>query len=466
MFGINMITGLDIGTQYLVPGIFANPNYEVTYGLGQVQIGKATITVKAANVSRPYGESNQLKATYSGFAPGDSLANEGSIGIKGVTGTPTLSTTATQYSPVSPPTYPITASLGTLASSLYNFSFVNGELTITQNECLKTHDPTNFVSTNNKQTSLWMPITIKVSGQLSAAGDYIMFKAGTVTLNNITSTPEIKDSAIPNGKIVATAGRSVPFTYYDGSSSTWITEVPIGFASTSDIFISGAIINSSKGFIKKNNSANSVIKGIFYSNKTFADQWSYSMAAYQRPANQGYYLTYSFLNGTNGGGIVSVGGTTRSGTPTNALAYIVAGGTGNGGTNYTGSPSNQNNFTACIPSSSAIVNRGYITSASSSTQGAVEQDVQEIFKIGELKVFPNPTSDDIALSYVPAQTGNSRIAIFAIDGRKVLETNNGIWEAGRKYVKRIDVSGLVKGVYIIQVIGTDKTTNMKFVISR
>ena len=77
MFGINMITGLDAGKQYLVPGLFANPNFDITYGLGEVDINKATITVTANNVTRPYGENNQLTVRYSGFAPGDSLQSAG-----------------------------------------------------------------------------------------------------------------------------------------------------------------------------------------------------------------------------------------------------------------------------------------------------------------------------------------------------------------------------------------------------
>ena len=47
-----------------------------------------------------------------------------------------------------------------------------------------------------------------------------------------------------------------------------------------------------------------------------------------------------------------------------------------------------------------------------------------------------------------------------------METSNGVREAGKKYVKRIDVSRLIKGVYIIQLIGTDKIITKKIIVSR
>ena len=106
------------------------------------------------------------------------------------------------------------------------------------------------------------------------------------------------------------------------------------YASTSDIFITGAIINSSNGFVKKNSQANSVVKGIFYSNKNFSDQWAYAMAAYQ--------TQFAYGDIDDAGAVASINGTYRAGTPTTILTRIVSGGTGNGGNNYTGSPSNQN----------------------------------------------------------------------------------------------------------------------------
>ena len=54
MFGINMITGLDVGKQYLVPGVLVNPNFDITYGLGEVDIAKSNITVSPSSNTREY----------------------------------------------------------------------------------------------------------------------------------------------------------------------------------------------------------------------------------------------------------------------------------------------------------------------------------------------------------------------------------------------------------------------------
>jgi hypothetical protein len=64
----------------------------------------------------------QLTASYVGFKLGQSWATSG------VSGSPSLTTTAVQTSPAGP--YQITAANGTLGSTNYSFSFVNGVLTI------------------------------------------------------------------------------------------------------------------------------------------------------------------------------------------------------------------------------------------------------------------------------------------------------------------------------------------------
>ena len=436
----------------------ANYNVTLSSSINGV-INKAPLTLRADDKTRKYGENNPvLTVSYSGF-----VNNEDSVtsGIKGVNGTgiPSATTTASQYSPVSPPTYPITAGIGKLASSSnYAYNFVNGVLTITPNQCLITHDSTNFVSTSNPgtPTSLWLNITVKISGQLVTNGDYLIFRAGGITFNSITSNPIVTDLTIPNGKIIADNSVSSPKTNYDAATNTWITKVPLGYSSTSDVFVTGAIINSSTGFAKKNGSANSVLTGIFYSNKFFSDKWAYAMGAYQPP------FAYSAIAAP--GAVASTNGTYRAGTPITEIAYIVGGGTGNGGSNYTGSPSNQNAFTACIPSSSSAVNRA-ITSTPS--QEAVRSITQEdLFSKEKMDVYPNPATSNVVLSFVPANTGISKITLLTIDGKRVMEINNGISEAGKKYIKNIDVSKLVRGVYMIQLNTGDKTTIKKVIITR
>jgi MBG domain (YGX type)/Secretion system C-terminal sorting domain len=449
---LNIITGLAAGNQFIIPGTFSNSNFDVTHIAGKVTINKRTITVKANDITRQYGDPNPpLTVTYSGFVPGENLQNSD------VTGAPTLSTTVTQTTPAG--TYPITVGKGTLASSNYTFSLVNGNgvFTITNNPCLIAHGPsTNFGSTSVAPTSLWLNLVTKVSGQLKANGDYLLFNAGTVTFNYVNSTPLVNNLPIPAGKIVADNTVSSPITSYNATTNLWTTKVPLGFTSTSDIFVTGAIINSSTGFVKLNGNTNSVVKGIFYSNKNFTDQWAYATAAYQPQ------FGYSAIAGP--GQVVSINGTYRAGTPmpfvgkTSPQVHLVNGGSGGGGNNYTGSTNSYEKFTACVLAVSPAVNR---------VSGSVQEELQNTPpSAAEVQIIPNPASDYITLSFVPTATGNSEILVFAIDGRKVSETHNGICEAGIRYQKKIDVSKLITGVYLVQLRSADKMTIKKIIISR
>ncbi len=83
-------------------------------------VEKALITVKADNLSKEYCSPNpELTYSISGFVNGE---DENVI-----SGTPVLSTNAETLSP--PGKYSITIS-GELSANNYNFSFVNGTLTI------------------------------------------------------------------------------------------------------------------------------------------------------------------------------------------------------------------------------------------------------------------------------------------------------------------------------------------------
>ena len=105
----------------------AADNYSFSFVNGQLTITKATLTVKADDASREYGDPNPaFTASYTGFKNGETLATSG------VTGTPSLTATATATSPVAGSPYPITTAAGTLAAANYAFSFENGQLTITK----------------------------------------------------------------------------------------------------------------------------------------------------------------------------------------------------------------------------------------------------------------------------------------------------------------------------------------------
>jgi hypothetical protein len=357
MFGINMITGLDVGTQWLIPGVLVNSNFDISYGLGKV--------------------------------------------------------------------------------------------TINADPCLITHSPDkNFGSSANPgtATSLWLNITTKISGQLKSKGDYLLYKSGTVTFDNITSTPLVSGLAIPIGKIVAD-NVSVPSTKFDEANNMWITRVPLRFSSTSDIFITGVIINSSTGFVKNNN-ASTTVNGKFYSNlNNLKDQWGYASAAYQPQ------FTYASI--ADSGIVTSINGTYRAATPTSQITNLVSGGSGGGGNNYSGSIGSYDKFTACVLANSAV-NRPV----------SINDEIPALSSEGQVQIIPNPAKNYINLSFIPATTANFETLLFTIDGKKIFEVNNGICEAGTKYMKKIDVSKLVSGIYVVQLKSNDKIIIKKIVIER
>ena len=88
---------------------------------GTLTITQALLAVTADNQSRAYGVTNPvLTANYSGFVNGETVSV--------LSGELSLTTLATENSPVG--AYPITAAVGTLSSTNYAFSFVDGTLTI------------------------------------------------------------------------------------------------------------------------------------------------------------------------------------------------------------------------------------------------------------------------------------------------------------------------------------------------
>jgi hypothetical protein len=443
MFSSNIITGITPGLQTIVSGMVVNNNFNFTYAPGHITIKKDTITVAANNISRLYADPNpELTATYNGFEFGQNLQTSD------ITGTPAITTTADSTSP--PGTYPISVKIGTLSSSTYAFKLVNGILTVEDNPCLLTHSPfKNFGNTTKVPTSLWFNMTTKVSGQLSAHGDFLLFKAGTITFNNISSTPLITNFLLPNGKIEADTNFSTPVTSFDSLHNTWTTKVPPGFSSSSDIFITGAKINSSNGFVKQGGNTSSIVKGIFYSNKYFSDQWSYAMAAYQP---QFWYADIAAP-----GQVVSINGTYRAGTPQPLLSFLVQGASGGGGNNYTGSSSSFDNFTACESTATRPI-----------TQRAVNSSVgnrTEPYTEG-LKIYPNPASDQLIISVIPSESGNSKIELFNIGGTKVMEMPTGQQEKNKMYIRQINISKLLNGIYLVRVWNGSTVTNKKIVISR
>jgi hypothetical protein len=107
-----------VGTYPITLSLGFAANYEITLVSGVLTVGKAPLTITAANLSRTYGAANPtFTFTYSGFLNNDTVA---AITV------PTASTTATAASAVG--TYPITVSGGSATN--YALTLADGTLTV------------------------------------------------------------------------------------------------------------------------------------------------------------------------------------------------------------------------------------------------------------------------------------------------------------------------------------------------
>jgi 6-phosphogluconolactonase (cycloisomerase 2 family)/alpha-tubulin suppressor-like RCC1 family protein/fibronectin type 3 domain-containing protein len=118
------ITGA--GTIVISASQAGNANYTAATSINQnLIVNKAQLIVAANPVSREYNTANPtFSAGYSGFVKNETLS------ISGITGSPSMTTTAGTNSPVGQ--YAITASANSLTSNNYSFSFMDGTLNITK----------------------------------------------------------------------------------------------------------------------------------------------------------------------------------------------------------------------------------------------------------------------------------------------------------------------------------------------
>ncbi len=106
-------------------GTLISSNYSFTFAPGTLTVVQVTLTVTANDKNREYGLANPtLDATITGFVNGEDL------NTSDVTGAPDCTTIAVPSSPVG--SYPITCTIGTLASNNYGFTFTDGTLQVTK----------------------------------------------------------------------------------------------------------------------------------------------------------------------------------------------------------------------------------------------------------------------------------------------------------------------------------------------
>jgi hypothetical protein len=164
-----------VGTYVITnaPGTLTSTNYCFTLTNGVLTVGPAALTVTADLQSQSYGAATPtLTASYTGWVNGDTVAV--------LSGAPALSVGVTCTSPVG--SYAIITGPGTLASTNYSFSLVNGtlnvtpaSLTITANSTGKVYGQTlTFAGTEFSTSGLQNgetigAVTLAVSGGGAAA---------------------------------------------------------------------------------------------------------------------------------------------------------------------------------------------------------------------------------------------------------------------------------------------------------
>ena len=119
---LSRAAGENVGLYAVTAGtLSAGANYAIAFNGANLSISKAPLTITAENKSKLHGEPNPtLTARFDGLASFDTVASLG--------GVPLLSTVANAGS--SQGSYAIVASIGSISSTNYSYSFVDGTLTV------------------------------------------------------------------------------------------------------------------------------------------------------------------------------------------------------------------------------------------------------------------------------------------------------------------------------------------------
>jgi MBG domain (YGX type) len=214
-------------------------------GTNSLTVSKAKLLVSADSKARLYGNPNPpLTAKYTGFVQTDTLATSG------VTGQPTLTTTATQFSPVGK--YPIIITQGALtAGSNYDVTFVDGTLTVylsgiiglqkitigASSALVDSYDSSIGYPTSQSQDATLLSngtITLqgaKIYGDMISAQGNVILQANSLVTGDVTyaTTLSLANSATILGTITHQASTPIVAPIPDACGSytkaptTWIT---------------------------------------------------------------------------------------------------------------------------------------------------------------------------------------------------------------------------------------------------
>jgi hypothetical protein len=374
-------------------------NYNISYSNGTLNIGKAPLLVTARDTSRFYGYPEPVfKAVYTGFVNGQTFATSG------ITGSPSLTTTALQSSTVG--TFPIYAAAGSLTSNNYTFNFANGVLSV------------------NKA-----PLTVKADDKVIFVGDNQPAYTGTIT-------------GLRNGD-AATYSYSAP-TYANVAGTYPIVPLQVSFLKAANYNIS-------------------VVNGTLYVNpkgagaKKLRPYLDCVEELVNPPAANRKYIAHFFCENNNttpvyvaigsDNKLTSLGSFDGSGQPMVFMPGITSFNVPFDGTKLiwelrTFETNKKTSVASDASSTSNKCNNVYTTSP----RGGVSAE-SEIIASQNLSIYPNPAKGSVMI------TGNSISAekfveVFDATGRKYNVKTIGT-TPGRSI--ELDLSPLAEGVYFIKV---------------
>ncbi len=218
------LTGLSGGVHNLVAAYSGDNNNSASTGTASVTLAPLSLTVTAPTLTIAYGSAiPNYTPIYVGFVGTDTAATA-------LTGAPALTTTPA--TPANVGSYPITASVGTLASPSYSFVFVAGQLTIAPAATTTTLVSSSATPGQNMPVSFTATVVSTPKGTPTGS---VSFFNGTTLLNSIT-LPSSGVATLTTS--FATLGASSITAVYSGdgnfvastSSAVSETTVASGFA--------------------------------------------------------------------------------------------------------------------------------------------------------------------------------------------------------------------------------------------
>lgn len=190
----------DAGTYPITVSGGSDNNYDLTYVNGTLTITKVTVTATAANASRVFGTANPtFTINYTGFVNGETASDLDVL--------PVASTTATTGSNVG--TYPITVSGG--ADANYNFTYVNGTLTITKATPTVTWNNPSAIVYGTALGATQLNATASVAGSFvytPTSGTVLPVGANQVLSVNFTPTDVTNYNSVSGTTVLITVNKA------------------------------------------------------------------------------------------------------------------------------------------------------------------------------------------------------------------------------------------------------------------